>query len=212
MEETSEEVDNKEVKPDIEIGLVSLVSISKGSSEDYQMKDMKKLQIGQTCNDCDGFPDNNYKLNLHLNTAHDEVILQHNQCGVASIKDEQTFICRECNAGVEDEFHLQHHKDNYHELSFTILAAAVSKKHDEVDSGASVEEKHMKKKHIAIGIFVCDKCDKIKSQAYVVKDQTSTSERHSSVNESIFRSLATSASEVIQSNKQQKVLSKTMNG
>ena len=62
---------------------------------------------------------------------------------VASIKDEQTFICRECNAGFENEFHLQHHKDNYHELSFTILAAPVSKKHDEVDSGASVEEKHM---------------------------------------------------------------------
>ena len=59
MEGTFEDGHTEEVKPDIEIGLVSLVSISKGSSEDYQMKDMKKLQIGQTCNDCDDFPDNN---------------------------------------------------------------------------------------------------------------------------------------------------------
>ena len=51
----------------------------------------------------------------------------------------------------------------------------------------------MKKKHIAIGIFVCDKCDKIKSQAYAVKDQASASEQYSSVDESIFRSLHTSA-------------------
>ena len=191
MEETSEEVDDEEVKPDIEIELVPLVSISKGSFEDYQMKDMEKLQIGQSCDYCDSFPDNNCELKSHLGTAHDEVILQYNQYGVANIAEEQTFICKECNAICEDEFHSQHHKDNYHELSFTILAAAVSKKHDEVDSGASVEEKHMKKKHIAIRIFVCDKCDKIKSQAYAVKDQTSASEQHSSVDESIFRSLST---------------------
>ena len=48
MEETSEEVDNKEVKPDIEIGLVPLISISEGSFEDYQIKDMKKLQIDKS--------------------------------------------------------------------------------------------------------------------------------------------------------------------
>ena len=77
MEETPEDVDDEEVKQDIEIRSVSLVSISEGSSEDYQMKDIKKLQIEQTCNECDAFPDNNYKLSSHLNTDHGEVILQH---------------------------------------------------------------------------------------------------------------------------------------
>ena len=41
--------------------------------------------------------------------------------------------------------------------------------------------KHMKKKHIAIGIFACDKCDKIKRKAYAVKDQASESEKNKSV-------------------------------
>ena len=72
-------------------------------------------------------------------------------------------------------------------------------KHDEVDSGTSVEEKHMKKKHIAIGVFVCDKCDKIKNPAYAVKDQASASEQYSSVDESIFRSLPTPASDWVRS-------------
>ena len=40
MEETPEDVDDEEVKQDIEIRSVSLVSISEGSSKDYQMKDM----------------------------------------------------------------------------------------------------------------------------------------------------------------------------
>ena len=35
MEETPEDVDDEEVKQDIEIRSVSLVSISEGSSEDY---------------------------------------------------------------------------------------------------------------------------------------------------------------------------------
>ena len=82
------------------------------------MKDMKKLQNGQTCNDCDAFPDNNHKLSSHLTTAHSEVILQHNQCGVASITDEQTFICRVRDTVSEDKFHLQHHKDKYYESNF----------------------------------------------------------------------------------------------
>ena len=59
---------------------------------------------------------------------------------VASIKDEQTFICRECNAGFENEFHLQHHKDNYHESGFDIVTETVSDKPNEVDDGESVEK------------------------------------------------------------------------
>ena len=80
-------------------------------------------------------------MNPHLITFHSEVILQHNQCGIASITDEQTFICRERNAVSEDEFHLQNHKDNYHESSFNILTETVSDKRNEVESGASVGEK-----------------------------------------------------------------------
>ena len=63
------------------------------------------------------------------------------------IAEEQTFICEECNAIFEDEFHLEHHKDNYHESSFNILAAAVSDKRNEVDNGASVGEKHIRNNH-----------------------------------------------------------------
>ena len=59
--------------------------------------------------------------------------------------------------------------------------------------------KHMTKKHIAIGIFACDKCDKIKSKASAVKDQASASEQNKSVDESVFRSLPTSVSDRVRS-------------
>ena len=80
MEETPKDIDDEEVKRDIDIRSESLISICEGSSKDYQIKDIRKLHFEQTCSGCDAFPNNNHKLNPHLITAHSEVILQHNQC------------------------------------------------------------------------------------------------------------------------------------
>ena len=49
---------------------------------------MEKLQIGQTCDYCDPFSDNNCELKVHLDTAHDGVIHQYSQCEVTSIGED----------------------------------------------------------------------------------------------------------------------------
>ena len=40
--------------------------------------------------------------------------------------EEQTIICEECNAIFEEKFHVEQHKDSYHESNFNISAATCS--------------------------------------------------------------------------------------
>ena len=48
------------------------------------------------------------------------------------------FTCEKCNATVVDEFHLEFHKEKYHESRLNPPAAAVGDKCDEVDSKPSL--------------------------------------------------------------------------
>ena len=55
------------------------------------------------------------------------------------------FTCEKCNATVVDEFHLEFHKEKYHESRLNPPAATVGDKcEDEVDSKASVGKEHTK--------------------------------------------------------------------
>ena len=117
MEETPRDIDEEEENRDIVIKSESLVSICEGSSRDYKLKDIRKLQFEHTCSGCDVFPNNNHKLNPHLITFHNEII---DQFETASITDEQAVECRICDIVSEDKFHLQRHKDNYYESNLNI--------------------------------------------------------------------------------------------
>ena len=94
MEETPRDIDEGEENRDIVIKSESLVSICEGSSRDYKLKDIRKLQFEHTCSGCDVFPNNNHKLNPHLITVNNEAI---EQCETGSIKDEQIIKCRICD-------------------------------------------------------------------------------------------------------------------
>ena len=60
--------------------------------------------------------------------------------------------------------------------------------------------KHMTKKHIAIGRFACDKCDKVESKASVVKEKVrKSSKQNTPFDEPVFRSVPTSVARWVRS-------------
>ena len=88
-------------KADIEIDLVSLVSINKGPIEDFQMEDKEKLQHGKPCDYCDLISDNDPELKVHLSTAHDGLIYQYSQFEVTDTgKDTALKHVRETHVGM----------------------------------------------------------------------------------------------------------------
>ena len=142
MEETTRSIDDEEVNRDIVVKSESLISICEGSSKDYQIKDIRKVEFKHTCSGCDVFSNNNKKLNPHLITVNNEAI---EQCESASITDKQTVKCRICDIVTENKFHLQHHINSVYKSNSNILTEIISEKHNMIDCGASVGGKHIRK-------------------------------------------------------------------
>ena len=141
MEETTRNIDDGEVNRDVVIKSESLISICEGSSKDYQIKDIRKVEFKHTYSGCDVFSNNNHKLNPHLITVNNEAI---EQCETASIKDEQIIKCRICDIVTENKFHLQRHINSVYESNSNILTETIGDKHNMIDCGAAVGGKQIK--------------------------------------------------------------------
>ena len=141
MEETTRNIDDEEVNRDIVVKAESLISICEGSSKDYQIKDIRKVEFKHTYSGCDVFSNNNHKLNPHLITVNNEAI---EQCETASIKDEQIIKCRICDIVTENKFHLQRHINSVYESNSNILTETIGDKHNMIDCGAAVGGKQIK--------------------------------------------------------------------